>query len=120
MPAVGCSLKEAFGEDWSAGPQYYQSQPQRFMVSDPYSTNVFGTPNNAEQTSEVETFDQASLQKETRITQLEAKVEKMSKAKTSDTFTLFLKDIHTNDRLDNVVRFALVSILISNFIDLIN
>ena len=124
MSKLGCSLKEAFGDSWTAGPKYYQTLPQNFRVSDPYSTNIFKTP-ELNSPNEIEAFSQKSEEDEERIKLLEAKVEEMTKKTIStnhekEAFTLFLDNARTGDRLDNVVRFALVSILISNFIDLVS
>tara|TARA_B100000902_G_scaffold395360_1_gene453768 strand:- start:1059 stop:1436 length:378 start_codon:yes stop_codon:yes gene_type:complete len=121
MSKLGCSLKEAFGDSWTAGPKYYQTLPQNFRTTDPYSTNIF---KGSEQDTAPEEFTQKSTEDEERIKLLEAKVEEMSKpvmpVKNVEPFTQFLDNARTGERLDNVVRFALVSILVSNFIDLMS
>jgi len=123
MSKLGCSLKEAFGESWAAGPKYYQTLPQNFRTSDPYSTNIFkGSEEDVPR--EPEEFTQKSTEDDERIKLLEAKVEEMSKpvmpVNNVEPFTQFLDNARTGERLDNVVRFALVSILVSNFIDLMS
>ena len=124
MSKLGCSLNEAFGESWKAGPQYYQTSPERFRVNvDPYSNNVFDNFANEDfiqERGEIEKDDE-------RIRLLEAKVESMTKAanviqreKPVDTLSSFSIDSSTAERIDNVVRFALISILIANFLDLLS
>ena len=120
MSKLGCSLSEAFGESWSAGPKYYQTQPERFRVIDPYSTNVFTS--EPQEIQNKETFAQDLQERENRIKMLEAKVDRLTTTTNkTEQFTIPLPNLsECSERIDNVVRFALVSILVSNFIDLMS
>ena len=122
MSKLGCSLKEAFGESWSSGPQYFQAPPERFRVMDPYSTNT---------KPQKETFSQAQERAEnTRIRALEAKVAELTQNSFSkgntEHFELFgaLSDAmcrpDVSERMECLVRFALVAILIANLLDLLS
>ena len=118
MSKLGCSLNEAFGESWTAGPKYYQTSPERFRIeADPYSSNVF--TGNKEQFVQDSNEEDSSAE---RIKMLEAKVESMSSQRKNEVvqekFINFNED--TVERIDNVVRFALIAILISNFLDLLS
>ena len=120
---LGCSLKEAFGETWASGPQYFQAPPERFRVMDPYSTNA--------KPQHKETFDQPQQKFENaKIMALEAKVAELSRQGISkgntEHFELFgalsnaMCTPEVSDRLDNLVRFALVAILVANLLDLLS
>tara|TARA_X000001036_G_scaffold354289_2_gene335834 strand:- start:1099 stop:1455 length:357 start_codon:yes stop_codon:yes gene_type:complete len=114
MSKLGCSLNEAYGETWNAGPTYYQTTPENFRVQmDPYSSNVF--------TNKTENFVQDVHEEDSsneRIRMLEAKVESMNSQQKKENFSVPNLGDDTVERIDNVVRFALISILISNFFDL--
>ena len=119
MAKLGCSLKDAFGESWNAGPTYYQAQPERFRVMDPYSSNVFSSsPQEIQENKESfkQNFENETREKDNRIKALEDKVERMTASR--ENFSIPLPGPIPTERIDNVVRFALVSILVSNFIDL--
>lgn len=120
MAKLGCSLKDAFGESWTAGPTYYQAQPERFRVMDPYSSNVFSsTPQEIEEKESFkQNFENETQEKDNRIKALEDKVERMTESR--ENFSIPLPGPISTERIDNVVRFALVSILVSNFIDLMS
>ena len=119
MAKLGCSLKEAFGESWNAGPRYYQAPPERFRVMDPYSTNTGSLMNSG---GRQDNFEQIQAQ---RIKTLEAKVANLTAPlpRNDENFTN-LNDIMQapglSNRIDNVVRFSLVSILFANLMDLLN
>ncbi|MBP02863.1 MAG: hypothetical protein CMM25_08650 [Rhodospirillaceae bacterium] len=119
---LGCSLKEAFGESWNSGPQYFQAPPERFRVMDPYSTNT---------KPQKETFNQPQPRADfARIKALEAKVEELTQQTISkgntENFALFgtlsdaMCDPDVSERMDNLVRFALIAILAANVLDLLS
>ena len=132
MSKLGCSLKEAFGESWSAGPKYFQAKPSAFQTIDPYGPN----PRS-------ESFENSTPKEyKDRILKLEEMIQELNKIKSND-FSLTLpqpqkqtreqfKDDNfanimlnmcsslTKDRIDCVVKFVLCSLLISNVIELLS
>tara|TARA_X000001036_G_scaffold436690_1_gene480357 strand:+ start:294 stop:707 length:414 start_codon:yes stop_codon:yes gene_type:complete len=126
--AFGCSLEEAFGESWNAGPTYYQTSPERFRVADPYSSNVFATKETFQETFQEnasENFSQNNFS-QNRFDRLEAKVAELSSTSSrsrpikNETFFMngVLNEPGVIEKIDNVVKFALTAILASNFIEM--
>ena len=133
MSKLGCSLKEAFGESWNAGPKYYQTSPERFRVMDPYSTNAKPQISNFVNSEECgkENFDLFQMKlndflSKENITKLWKEKEDKEKFKNispnnilDSLFNLF-NDTLASERIDCLVRFALVSILVINLLDFIS
>lgn len=133
MSKLGCSLKEAFGESWNAGPKYYQTSPERFRVMDPYSTNAKPQISNFVNSDEggKENFDLFQMKlndflSKENITKLWKEKEDKEKFKNispnnilDSLFNLF-NDTLASERIDCLVRFALVSILVINLLDFIS
>ena len=136
MSKLGCSLKEAFGESWNAGPKYYQTSPERFRVMDPYSTNAKPQISNFVNSDECgkENFDLFQMKlndflSRENITKLWKEKEEKEDKETFknistnnilDSLLNLFNDALASERIDCLVRFALVSILIINLLDFIS
>ena len=136
MSKLGCSLKEAFGESWDAGRKYYQAPPERFRVEDPYSTNarsqisnfVNGDNYNKENFDlfQMKLNDFLSRENITRLWKEKEEKENKEKFKNIppnnilDSLLNLFNDTLASERIDCLVRFALVSILVINLLDFIS
>ena len=134
MSKLGCSLKEAFGESWDAGPKYYQTSPHRFRTApDPYSTNTTksfftqGSVNNEEEYLEEDAHSNLVKQKVDAYLSsknLGGKAKDINKTSQKEKFMDYFLEIFTDslasDRIDCLIKFALISILVINIFDLVN
>tara|TARA_B100001996_G_scaffold335367_1_gene286047 strand:+ start:6911 stop:7348 length:438 start_codon:yes stop_codon:yes gene_type:complete len=128
MSKLGCSLKDAYGESWSAGPKYYQAQPSAFQTIDPYGPNP-----------RAENFtNKKSENLQEKIKDLEALVKNLThkrqhtRAEHTEDFTNeprkdIIQELYVmmcsplmKDRIDCLIKFVLCSLLVSNVLELLS
>ena len=135
MSKLGCSLKEAYGESWTAGPKYYQAPPSAFQTIDPYGPNP-----RTEQFTNNANDQNNSSQIQQKMDELEELVNKIKQntahAKSHNRqVTNFTNESHNDiaselynmlcspvmkDRIDCLIKFVLCSLLVANMLELLS
>tara|TARA_B100001094_G_C18152241_1_gene784322 strand:- start:948 stop:1388 length:441 start_codon:yes stop_codon:yes gene_type:complete len=129
MSKLGCSLKEAYGESWSAGPKYYQAQPSAFQTIDPYGpnpraenfTNNKKTENLQEKIKDLEALVNRITHKrqDTRAEHAEGFTNEPRKDIIQELYVMACSPL-MKDRIDCLIKFVLCSLLVSNVLELLS
>ena len=135
MSKLGCSLKEAYGESWKAGPKYYQAPPSAFQTVDPYGPNPrseqFTNDTNDQKNSfqiqekmqELENLVNKIKQNTARINTNEARTTHFTNESHNDIATELYNTLCSpvmKDRIDCLIKFVLCSLLVANMLELLS
>uniref|UniRef100_A0A6C0FC85 Uncharacterized protein n=1 Tax=viral metagenome TaxID=1070528 RepID=A0A6C0FC85_9ZZZZ len=135
MSKLGCSLKEAYGTSWTAGPKYYQAPPSAFQTIDPYGPN----PRSEQFTNNTNNqINPPQIQQ--KMEELEELLNKIRKntaltKEHNNQVTNFTNESHNDiaselynmlcspvmkDRIDCLIKFVLCSLLVANMLELLS